>query len=194
MFFSSQTDQSKCVTVTTSFKTERKKKERKKAGEKVNRVTESCLSLGLGRVFFFFRQAVLWTPSSHSTHSLKVFASGWHNECVCVCRACAPQGPRSAEPERQCGGVCVRAGVCSFDVMFVLSVVAMALSLTPDAQDNWVSTSFWPTGSGHKRRRVCARAHTAAQTGSVKHKRRLIIKAEAFEVFCCDHWRGTAPR
>lgn len=38
-----------------------------------------------------------------------------------------------------------RVCVCVFDVMFVHSVVAMASSLTPDAQENCVPIPFWPT-------------------------------------------------
>lgn len=66
--------------------------------------------------------------------------------CACSCMhmcECTLVGPCRVGPKCECdreseeGGQIVQAHalVCAFDVMFVHSVVAMASSLTPDAQE-----------------------------------------------------------
>lgn len=119
---------------------------------------------GWAGLLFFPGRRFCGLPSSHSTHRLKGFASGWHNECVCACvfelvhvwmhtREALWCGTwmwvwewRGAVSLYMCTSLC--ECVCVFDVMFVHSVVAMASSLTPDAQENCVPIPFWPTESG----------------------------------------------
>lgn len=151
----------------------------------LHRVTEWCLSLRLGRALFSDRR-FCGLPSSHSTHRLKGFASGWHNErvCVCVCAClcmckCTLEGPCCVEPECECDSLRGRRGrgfvqahargcVCAFDVMFVHSVVAMASSLTPDAQEklcpnsvlaHWVR-SLKREKKTHTHTNTCTNRHT----------------------------------